>query len=73
VLDEMPRTATGKVDRTGLKRMAESTLHAPGAAWPSSGSLPLERARRIAEPSISRAGWRRLSVYLASSRPRSTG
>lgn len=28
VLDEMPRTATGKVDRTGLKRMAESTLHA---------------------------------------------
>jgi long-chain acyl-CoA synthetase len=27
VLDEMPRTATGKVDRTGLKRMAESALH----------------------------------------------
>ena len=28
VLDEMPRTATGKVDRTGLKRMAEATVHA---------------------------------------------
>ena len=28
VLDEMPRTATGKVDRTGLKRMAESALYA---------------------------------------------
>src|SRR4029450_8537219 len=28
VLDEMPRTATGKVDRTGLKRMAES-VHEP--------------------------------------------
>lgn len=27
VLDEMPCTATGKVDRTGLKRMAESSLH----------------------------------------------
>jgi len=27
VLDEMPRTATGKVDRTGLKRIAESALH----------------------------------------------
>jgi len=27
VLDEMPQTATGKVDRTGLKRMAESALH----------------------------------------------
>jgi long-chain acyl-CoA synthetase len=26
VLEEMPRTATGKIDRTGLKRMAESTL-----------------------------------------------
>jgi len=26
VLHEMPRTATGKVDRTGLKRLAESTL-----------------------------------------------
>jgi long-chain acyl-CoA synthetase len=32
VLDEMPRTATGKVDRTGLKRMAESTLHAVARA-----------------------------------------
>jgi long-chain acyl-CoA synthetase len=29
VLDEMPRTATGKVDRTGLKRIAESAVHAP--------------------------------------------
>ena len=28
VLDEMPCTATGKVDRTGLKRMAERSLHA---------------------------------------------
>jgi len=28
VLDEMPRTATGKVDRMGLKRMAES-VHEP--------------------------------------------
>ena len=28
VLDEMPRTATGKVDRTGLKRMAEAALYA---------------------------------------------
>ncbi|HEX5728393.1 class I adenylate-forming enzyme family protein [Microbacterium sp.] len=27
VLDEMPSTATGKVDRTGLKRMAERSLH----------------------------------------------
>ena len=27
VLDEMPRTATGKLDRSGLKRMAESSLH----------------------------------------------
>lgn len=27
VLDEMPMTATGKIDRTGLKRMAESGLH----------------------------------------------
>jgi long-chain acyl-CoA synthetase len=26
VLDEMPRTATGKVDRTGLKRLAEAGL-----------------------------------------------
>src|SRR3954451_260742 len=26
ILDEMPRTATGKVDRTNLKRMAEATL-----------------------------------------------
>ena len=25
-LEEMPRTATGKLDRTGLKRMAESNL-----------------------------------------------
>ena len=32
VLDEMPRTATGKVDRWGLKRMAESTLHAVAKA-----------------------------------------
>ena len=32
VLDEMPRTATGKVDRTGLKRMAESAVHAPVTA-----------------------------------------
>ena len=29
VLDDMPLTATGKVDRTGLKRMAESAIHAP--------------------------------------------
>ena len=28
VLEEMPRTATGKLDRSGLKRMAESALHA---------------------------------------------
>ena len=28
VLDEMPCTATGKVVRTGLKRMAERSLHA---------------------------------------------
>ncbi len=28
VLDEMPRTGTGKVDRTALKRLAESALHA---------------------------------------------
>ena len=28
VLDEMPRTATGKVDRAALKRMAEAVLHA---------------------------------------------
>lgn len=27
VLDEMPMTATGKVDRTGLKRLAESGVH----------------------------------------------
>jgi long-chain acyl-CoA synthetase len=27
VLDEMPLTATGKVDRTGHKRMAEASLH----------------------------------------------
>lgn len=27
VLDEMPSTATGKVDRAGLKRMAEAALH----------------------------------------------
>ena len=26
ILDEMPRTATGKVDRTNLKRMAEANL-----------------------------------------------
>jgi long-chain acyl-CoA synthetase len=26
VLDRMPFTATGKVDRTGLKRMAEANL-----------------------------------------------
>ena len=32
VLEEMPRTATGKVNRTGLKRMAESTLHAAKSA-----------------------------------------
>ena len=28
VLDELPRTATGKVDRGGLKRLAESMVHA---------------------------------------------
>lgn len=28
ILDEMPLTATGKVDRTKLKRMAEANLHA---------------------------------------------
>ena len=27
VLDEMPINATGKVDRTALKRMAERSLH----------------------------------------------
>jgi long-chain acyl-CoA synthetase len=32
VLDEMPRTASGKLDRTGLKRMAESAVHAPVTA-----------------------------------------
>ncbi len=32
VLDEMPRTATGKVDRTALKRMAEFALHAADGA-----------------------------------------
>ena len=32
VLDEMPRTATGKVDRAGLKRMAEAALHATAMA-----------------------------------------
>jgi hypothetical protein len=32
VLDEMPWTASGKVDRAGLKRMAESTLHAVDGA-----------------------------------------
>jgi acyl-CoA synthetase (AMP-forming)/AMP-acid ligase II len=31
VLDEMPLTATGKVDRTGLKHMAESAIHSYGA------------------------------------------
>jgi long-chain acyl-CoA synthetase len=37
VLAEMPRTASGKVDRTNLKRMAEANL-APGPAW--AGVLP---------------------------------
>jgi long-chain acyl-CoA synthetase len=32
VLAEMPRTATGKLDRTALKRMAESVLHAAHGA-----------------------------------------
>ena len=32
VLEEMPRTATGKVDRTGLKLMAESALQAADGA-----------------------------------------
>ena len=33
VLDEMPSTATGKVDRTGLKRMAERSLHQGLLNW----------------------------------------
>ena len=32
VLDEMPRTATGKLDRAGLKSMAESALHVADGA-----------------------------------------
>jgi acyl-coenzyme A synthetase/AMP-(fatty) acid ligase len=32
VLDELPRTTTGKVDRTALKRMAESALRATDEA-----------------------------------------
>ena len=32
VLDEMPRTATGKVDRTGIERMTESALHGADGA-----------------------------------------
>jgi long-chain acyl-CoA synthetase len=32
VLDEMPQTATGKVNRTALKRMAESGLHTADGA-----------------------------------------
>jgi acyl-coenzyme A synthetase/AMP-(fatty) acid ligase len=34
VIDEMPSTATGKVDRMGLKRMAESSVHGSGAGVP---------------------------------------
>lgn len=32
VLDEMPRTATGKLDRMALKRMAEAAVHVSGVA-----------------------------------------
>ena len=32
VLEEMPRTATREVDRTGLKRMAADALHPAGGA-----------------------------------------
>ena len=31
-LDEMPLNPTGKIDRTGLKRMAEKHLHPHGLA-----------------------------------------
>ena len=34
VIDEMPSTATGKVDRMGLKRMAESSVHGSSAGVP---------------------------------------
>ena len=50
-LDEMPLNPTGKIDRVGLKRMAEDHLH-PHLATPRSRSIT---------PSSSRSSWVQLS------------